>query len=559
MLGHDAPGAAVLTRVGNRVEPHAQLAVQVLQVREAAREEEVGPHVAERPLDLALGLGAVGLAGPWLEAVVRAQTDQLGVVDDAGVVSRLAEYGRLHAVVQDLVRCAAEVLEGQHVAAQHRAQVLMQHVLAPEVAAVAEHHGEEPDAVLHAGLLGELDHEVCEVDLRLAARGGLEADLERRDHGRSDRAQEVVESSDAAGVAALAQLAQQPNAAEFGPGGHALAQVGLVGSEQRRPRRARRVRRHDQAARDHLANGLAVVAGAIGNGRHRQTLLMQFQNHHPSLQIDHPPSACRRSRTTMLGARRRAQPGLGPAALKDQTGEYSTGGIGECSSGGDKAGVETLLQATIEAARRAMVVGKTSVERVIVDSTVMPKAIAHPTDSRLLEKSRVHLVKLAAQHGLTTRQNYNRMAPRLAAQIGRHARAKQFKRMRGALRTLRTRVGRVRREVERQIDKIPAAAQAKARDLLQRTGRILGQRTQDKAKLYALHAPEVECISKGKARHKHALRVWCQGQHRNHARGGLGRWDAQHARQSVRRPHAGRDGRAGLCAHRLQTEDGDCR
>ncbi|GKT22905.1 hypothetical protein AVHM3334_09925 [Acidovorax sp. SUPP3334] len=47
---------------------------------------------------------------------------------------------------------------------------------------------------------------------------------------------------------------------------------------------------------------------------------------------------------------------------------------------------------------------------------------------------------------------------------------------------------------------LPEAAKAKVQDLLQRTGRILTQRTKDKNKLYALHAPQVECISKGKAR-----------------------------------------------------------
>jgi IS5 family transposase len=130
----------------------------------------------------------------------------------------------------------------------------------------------------------------------------------------------------------------------------------------------------------------------------------------------------------------------------------------------------------------------------------MPKAIAHPTDSRLLEKSRQHLVKAAAEHGITLRQNYNRTAPRLAAQIGRYAHAKQFKRMKKALRTLRTRVGRVQREVARQLDQLPEQVQTKVSDLLARTGRILTQRTKDKNKLYALHAPEVECISKGKAR-----------------------------------------------------------
>jgi len=163
-------------------------------------------------------------------------------------------------------------------------------------------------------------------------------------------------------------------------------------------------------------------------------------------------------------------------------------------------GVEALLAASIDAARRGGVIQKASVQQVIVDTTVMPKAIAHPTDSRLLDRSRQHLVRAAEDNGLRLRQNYNRVAPRLAAQIGRYAHAKQFKRMRKAVRTLRTRVGRVHREVQRQLHELPEAAIARVQDLLQRTGRILTQRTKDKNKLYALHAPEVECISKGKAR-----------------------------------------------------------
>ena len=141
-------------------------------------------------------------------------------------------------------------------------------------------------------------------------------------------------------------------------------------------------------------------------------------------------------------------------------------------------------------------ISKTSVDRVIVDTTVMPKAIAHPTDSRLLERSRQHRVKLADEGGIALRQNYNREAPRLAAQIGRYAHAKQFKRMKKALRTLRSRVGRVHREVGRKLHALPEAQRDNARDLLQRAGRILTQKTKDKNKLYALHAPEVECISK---------------------------------------------------------------
>ena len=176
---------------------------------------------------------------------------------------------------------------------------------------------------------------MSEVDLRLPAGRRLEAHFEGRDRWRPDDAQEVIELGDAAGVAALPHFVQQSHAAELGPGGHALTQVVLVGAEKRRSSYTCRVLGHDQAALNHLANGLAVVAGALGDRRQRQALLVQFQNHHASLQIEHPPSACRPSRTTMLRLGRRAQPGLGPPALKDQTEEYSTGGNGEYSSGGD--------------------------------------------------------------------------------------------------------------------------------------------------------------------------------------------------------------------------------
>lgn len=117
------------------------------------------------------------------------------------------------------------------------------------------------------------------------------------------------------------------------------------------------------------------------------------------------------------------------------------------------------------------------------------------------------MVKFAQDHGLSLRQNYNREAPRTATQVGRYAHAKQYKRMRAAIKTLRTRVGRVQRDVQRQLTKLPEQVQAKGQDLLQRVGRILTQKTKDKNKLYALHAPEVECISKGKARNPYEFGV----------------------------------------------------
>ncbi len=170
-------------------------------------------------------------------------------------------------------------------------------------------------------------------------------------------------------------------------------------------------------------------------------------------------------------------------------------------------GLEWLLTQTILAAQSAGVVKRQSFDKVIVDSTVQEKAIAHPTDSKLLNRGREQLVKLAATAGITLRQNYNREAPRLAVQVGRYAHAKQFKRMRASVKKLKTIVGRVWRDVSRQLDKIPGELQSKAQEVLQKVERLLTQQTKDKNKLYSLHAPEVECISKGKSRQPYEFGV----------------------------------------------------
>ena len=172
-----------------------------------------------------------------------------------------------------------------------------------------------------------------------------------------------------------------------------------------------------------------------------------------------------------------------------------------------EAGLEWMLTQTIKAAESARVVKPQSFQKVIVDSTVQEKAIAHPTDSKLLERVRQHLVKLAAEAGLALRQNYNREGPRLAVQVGRYAHAKQYKRMRASLKKLKTVVGRVWRDVERQRDKIPAALRDKASDLLAKARRLLAQKQRDKNKLYSLHAPEAECIAKGKTRQPYEFGV----------------------------------------------------
>ena len=164
-------------------------------------------------------------------------------------------------------------------------------------------------------------------------------------------------------------------------------------------------------------------------------------------------------------------------------------------------GVEWLLTKTIEAGRASGAVTDKSLKRVAVDTTVMEKTIAHPTDARLYERARALLVGLARKAGIDLRQSYARLAPRLAAQVGRYAHARQFKRMRKALRQLKGYVGRVRRDLRRYLQDIPEGAlRGRVLEALWLVGRLLKQTPKSKNKLYSLHEPEVDCISKGKAR-----------------------------------------------------------
>ncbi len=172
-----------------------------------------------------------------------------------------------------------------------------------------------------------------------------------------------------------------------------------------------------------------------------------------------------------------------------------------------EAGVEELLTTTIAAAVQMKAVAPAEFERVIVDTTVQEKAIAYPTDSRLLDVARAKLVQLAQRAGLGLKQTFEREGRRLRRRAGGYAHAKQFKRLRRVLKRQRTVLGRLLRDIERKLPVASESQQVKLRVWLERAWRICRQRPKDKNKLYALHAPEVECIGKGKARQPYEFGV----------------------------------------------------
>lgn len=168
-------------------------------------------------------------------------------------------------------------------------------------------------------------------------------------------------------------------------------------------------------------------------------------------------------------------------------------------------GVEELLARTISVAANLKLIAQKDLERVIVDSTVQQKAIAYPTDSKLLETARHKLVEAAHDAGLALKQTYAKEGRALSFRASRYAHARQYKRMRKAIKRQSTIVGRLARHIERQLNPLTMAVKAAFQPHLIKAHQIIRQSNVRKAakgqaKLYSWHAPEVACMSKGKAR-----------------------------------------------------------
>jgi IS5 family transposase len=154
--------------------------------------------------------------------------------------------------------------------------------------------------------------------------------------------------------------------------------------------------------------------------------------------------------------------------------------------------LELLLAESLRVAHATGALRGKDLARVTVDTTVQPKNITFPTDAKLLNR-------LATKHGVRLRQSYARVAQHAAMMAGRYAHAKQFKRHQRQLRVLRSRLGRIIRDIGRKIEGRPALEEAFALPL-GRANQIRSQQQRQRGwKLYSFHAPEVECIGKGKA------------------------------------------------------------
>jgi len=161
-----------------------------------------------------------------------------------------------------------------------------------------------------------------------------------------------------------------------------------------------------------------------------------------------------------------------------------------------KDGVEKLLALTIEAGKQTKTVTEKEMEIVIVDTTVQPKAVEHPTDVRLYLKALQALVRIAKQHEIKLRQTYTKSAKEASFLYGRYRKSKHFKKAARERKKLKVYTGRVLRDLER---KMSDSEFQRHKGTLILTELVLTQERKTKGKVYSMHAPETECIAKGKA------------------------------------------------------------
>ena len=158
------------------------------------------------------------------------------------------------------------------------------------------------------------------------------------------------------------------------------------------------------------------------------------------------------------------------------------------------SGMEKLFCQTLKTTQELGLLKKNYLHKVNIDTTVQEQAIAFPTDARLYYKMREKLVTEAEKRCIELRQNYRRLGKKALVKQGRYSHAQQMRRARKETKKLKIYLGRVTRDIRRKLVETDAGFE----DLLYLSERLLTQKRDDKNKIYSIHAPEVECIAKGK-------------------------------------------------------------
>ncbi len=133
-----------------------------------------------------------------------------------------------------------------------------------------------------------------------------------------------------------------------------------------------------------------------------------------------------------------------------------------------------------------------------IDSTVQEKNITYPTDAKLHKKIVRKVLGIVHELGLPLRQSYTFVLKRVYRDQRFRNHPKNRNKALKADRKLRTIAGRLVRELKRNLGE-----HSLYNKLIERFEAILAQRRHSGKKIYSIHEPDVQCISKGKEHKKY--------------------------------------------------------
>ncbi|WP_455585075.1 IS5 family transposase [Bacteroides sp.] len=137
-------------------------------------------------------------------------------------------------------------------------------------------------------------------------------------------------------------------------------------------------------------------------------------------------------------------------------------------------------------------------DTAFIDSTVQEKNVTYPTDAKLHKKIIGKVLKIVKELHLPLRQSYTFVLKRIYRDQRFRNHPKNRKKSIKADKHLRTIAGRLVRELERNLGE-----NRQYDELLAIFKKILLQRRNSAHKIYSIHEPDVQCISKGKEHKKY--------------------------------------------------------
>lgn len=159
------------------------------------------------------------------------------------------------------------------------------------------------------------------------------------------------------------------------------------------------------------------------------------------------------------------------------------------------SGVEKILQLSVTVALRTKTVTPQELTKAISDTTVMPKAVAHPVDAKLIRRSIEKIVRAAQSIGIRLKRTYARVASWALKDYLRLMHGKKFRKAQKPLGKLRRYLAKLLKELDPHLD---TGSPRLLKDMII-GAKILLQNREDKNKIYSCHEPQVACIAKGKA------------------------------------------------------------